>query len=126
MRGDIRFDPGTDERAGPLDIGVVLTRTKTTGDAEDTTEQRVIVIGDGDFLSNTYLGNVGNLGLGLNMTHWLSHDESLIDIHIKSAPDSSLVLGKISQAVIGLGFLLGLPAVLLITGLVIWIRRRRR
>ena len=126
LEGDISFDPGTDERAGPLDIGVVLTRTNTSGDAEDATEQRVVVIGDGDFLSNTYLGNVGNLGLGLNMTHWLSHDETLIDINIKSAPDSSLVLGKISLAVIGLGFLLGLPALLLITGLVIWLRRRRR
>ncbi len=126
LEGDIGFDPGTDERAGPLDIGVVLTRMVSSVDEEDTSEQRVIVIGDGDFLSNTYLGNAGNLDLGLNVTHWLSHDETLIDIRIKSAPDTSLVLGKISQAFIGLGFLLGLPALLLVSGIVIWIRRRRR
>ena len=70
--------------------------------------------------------NAGNLDLGLNLTHWLSHDETLIDIHVKSAPDTSLVLGNVSKAVIGLGFLFGLPALLLISGLVIWIRRRRR
>ena len=126
LEGDISFDPDTDERAGPLIIGIVLTRTVASGEERDPTEQRVIVTGDGDFLSNTYLGNAGNLGLGLSMTHWLSHDETLIDIHIKSAPDTSLVLGNISRAVIGLGFLFGLPALLLITGLVIWIRRRRR
>jgi len=126
LEGDISFDPGTDERAGPLAIGVVLTRAKTTGGEQEASEQRVIVIGDGDFLSNTYLGNAGNLDLGLNVTHWLSHDETLIDINVKSAPDTSLVLGNISRAIIGLGFLFGLPAVLLISGLVIWLRRRRR
>jgi ABC-type uncharacterized transport system involved in gliding motility auxiliary subunit len=126
LEGDISFDPGTDERAGPLNIGVVLMRTKTTGGEQDASEQRVIVIGDGDFLSNTYLGNAGNMDLGLNVTHWLSHDETLIDINIKSAPDTSLVLGNISRAVIGLGFLFGLPALLLISGIVIWLRRRRR
>ncbi len=126
LQGDISFDPGTDERSGPLIIGVLLTRAKTTGEEQDTREQRIIVIGDGDFLSNTYLGNAGNLDLGLNVTQWLSHDETLIDILIKSAPDTALVLGKIQGAVIALGFLFGLPALLLLSGLVIWIRRRRR
>lgn len=126
LEGDISFDPATDERAGPLQIGVLLTRPRTLVEGQDAIQQRVIVIGDGDFLSNTYLGNAGNLDLGLNLAHWLSHDETLIDIHVKSAPDTSLVLGKVSQAVIGLGFLLGLPALLLISGLVIWLRRRRR
>ena len=126
LEGDISFDPGTDERAGPLQIGVLLTRPRTLAEGQDAIQQRVIVIGDGDFLSNTYLGNAGNLDLGLNLALWLSHVEALIDIHVKSAPDTSLVLGKVSQAVIGLGFLLGLPALLLICGLVIWLRRRRR
>ena len=88
--------------------------------------QRIIVIGDGDFLSNTYLGNAGNLGLGLNMVQWLSHDDATLNIRIKSAPDTSLVLGEVAQAVIGLGFLLGLPALLLLSGIIIWLLRRRR
>jgi hypothetical protein len=58
--------------------------------------------------------------------HWLSHDDAFIDIQIRSAPDTVLELGKISQAVIGLGFLIGLPLTLLLTGTVIWLRRRRR
>jgi len=126
LEGDISFDPGTDERAGPLQIGILLTRERTIVEGQDAIQQRVIIIGDGDFLSDTYLGNAGNLDLGLNLSHWLSHDETLIDIHVKSAPDTSLVLGKVSKAVIGLGFLLGLPALLLLSGLVIWARRRRR
>ncbi len=125
LAGEIRFDQGSDERAGPLDIGVILTRT-ADNDGEEDREQRIMVIGDGDFLSNTYLGNAGNLGLGLNIVHWLSHDDAFIDIRVRTAPDTTLVLSNTASAVIGLGFLFGLPLLLLLSGLVIWLRRRRR
>lgn len=121
LEGEIRHDEGTDERAGPLDIGVVLTR-----DVEGSgNQQRVMVIGDGDFLSNSYLGNAGNLDLGMNLVHWLSHDEAFIDIQVRGAPDTTLQLGRIAQAVIGVGFLFVLPLLLLLAGLAIWLRRRR-
>ena len=89
-------------------------------------EQRVIVSGDGDFLSNTYLGNGANLDLGINMVHWLSNDDTFISIHPKSAPDQHLDLSPRAQAIIGFGFLLVLPLALLTTGIIIWIRRRKR
>jgi len=126
VAGEIRFDRDTDERSGPLDIGVVLTRTRSDDDGNSLPVQRIIVVGDGDFLSNTYLGNGGNLNLGLNMVQWLSHDEAALNIRIRTAPDTSLVLGKVAQAVIGLGFLIGLPLLLLLTGLLVWLLRRRR
>jgi ABC-type uncharacterized transport system involved in gliding motility auxiliary subunit len=129
IEGTVSFDSASDERAGPLDIGVVLTRTPgDNGDDTESTasEQRVVVIGDGDFLSNTYLGNPGNLDLGLNIVRWLSHDDATIEIRVTAAPDTSLVLGRTAQAVIAIGFLVGLPLLLLLAGLVIWLRRRRR
>jgi ABC-type uncharacterized transport system involved in gliding motility auxiliary subunit len=130
LAGEISFDADTDERAGPLDIGVVLTRKRPASEAMEAAaeppEQRVIVIGDGDFLSNTYLGNGGNLGLGLNMVHWLSHDDAFIDIQVQAAPDTTLELGRTAQAVIGIGLLFGLPLLLLVSGLLVWLRRRRR
>jgi ABC-type uncharacterized transport system involved in gliding motility auxiliary subunit len=132
IEGEIRFDSDQDERAGPLDIGIALTRTPAgesdvdNGDDTSTPNQRVVVIGDGDFLSNTYLGNPGNLELGLNIVRWLSHDDAIIEIRVKSAPDTTLVLGKVAQAVIAIGFLIGMPLLLLLSGIVIWLRRRRR
>jgi ABC-type uncharacterized transport system involved in gliding motility auxiliary subunit len=130
LAGEISFDADTDERAGPLDIGVLLTRkrpaSEDTETADEAQEQRVVVIGDGDFLSNTYLGNGGNLGLGVNMVHWLSHDDAFIDIQVQSAPDTTLELGRTAQAVIGIGLLFGLPLLLLACGLLVWLRRRRR
>jgi ABC-type uncharacterized transport system involved in gliding motility auxiliary subunit len=130
IAGEISFDADTDEHAGPLDIGVVLTRKRPAGEdleaMDEPAEQRVVVIGDGDFLSNTYLGNGGNLGLGLNMVHWLSHDDAFIDIQVQGAPDTTLELGRTAQAVIGIGLLFGLPVLLLVSGLLVWLRRRRR
>jgi len=129
IEGEIRFDRDSDERAGPLDIGVVLTRSLADeADTDDASapNQRIVVIGDGDFLSNTYLGNPGNLDLGLNIVRWLSHDDATIEIQVKSAPDTTLILGKVAQAVIAIGFLIGLPLLLLLIGIIIWVRRRRR
>lgn len=132
LQGEVRFDAGGDERPGPLDIAFALTRTLDTqnkdsqGETDEAREQRVVITGDGDFLSNTYLGNGANLDLGLNLVHWLSHDDNFIAIRAKSAPDQNLTLSGTAQAMIGFGFLFVLPALLLGAGLFIWIRRRKR
>lgn len=136
LSGEIRYDADSDERAGPLDIGFVLTRARPGNTAKSTDgaanpddasqQQRIIVVGDGDFLSNAYLGNGGNLDLGLNMVHWLSNDDSFIAIRAKAGPDQSLVLTNTAQAVIGAGFLFGVPLALLGSGVFIWLRRRKR
>lgn len=124
LEGEIKYDADSDERAGPLDIGIALERSRPEG--RDGEEQRVVVIGDGDFLSDTYLGNAGNLDLGLNLVTWLSHDDAFMDIRVRGAPDTALVMEPRTTAIIGLGFLIGLPLLLLAAGLFIWLRRRRR
>ncbi|HET7570404.1 MAG TPA: DUF4350 domain-containing protein [Gammaproteobacteria bacterium] len=88
-------------------------------------DQRVVVIGDGDFLANAYLGNGGNLDLGLNIFNWLSGNDNFIDINVPPAPDKHLVLSQVGQSLLGAGFLIALPLLLLLYGGLIWFRRRR-
>jgi hypothetical protein len=127
LEGDIRYDPGTDERPGPLDIGIAFTREDRGQNPDgEPRQQRLVVIGDGDFLSNQFLGNGANLDLGINLIRWLSHDDAFIAIRPRSAPDTQLQLGRGAQATIAFGFLFILPALLLASGLVIWLRRRSR
>lgn len=121
VSGKIRFDANSVEKAGPLNFAYALTRT-----INKNTEQRIVVLGDGDFLSNTYIGNVGNLDMGLRIINWLIHDDNFIDIPSKTTPDSSLQLSPTAIAVISFGFLILLPVLLLGTGFFVWRRRNRR
>jgi ABC-type uncharacterized transport system involved in gliding motility auxiliary subunit len=134
LEGEVRLEAGKDLQ-GPLEIGFVLERPREeTAPPRDAgapgapagPRQRVVVMGDGDFLSNTYLGNAGNLDLGLNLINWLASDDLLIAVPAKTAPDTSLVLSEIAATVIGFGFLLVLPLALAGIGGFIWYRRRKR
>jgi ABC-type uncharacterized transport system involved in gliding motility auxiliary subunit len=144
LEGELRYDEGSDHH-GPLDIALRLTRNRTAAaDApkqgpESTRntdeqaqkskrpapEQRVVVFGDGDFLSNSYLGNSGNLDLGLKTVNWLASDEALIEVPAGTAIDRRLDLSDTQAALISTGFLMLLPAVLGGMGFFVWLRRRR-
>ena len=123
LEGPMQFDPDSAERSGPLTVGVALVRPRP--DAA-LSQQRIVVIGDGDFLSNTYLGNGANLELGLNMFNWLTVDEVPILIPPRIAPDPNLTLSAGALALIAAVFLIGLPVTLIASGWLIWFRRRRR
>jgi len=114
------FDIESDS-SGPLHLGYLITRL-----TDGAQEQRIAVIGDGDFISNTYIGNAANLELGIAVINWLVHDDSFIAIPVKTRSDTQLELSKLESLVIGLGFLLVLPTLLLTVGLSIWWYRRRR
>ena len=92
----------------------------------EKTQQRIIVAGDGDFLSNAYIGNVGNLDLGLKMVNWLIHEDRFIDIPAKTATDKTLHLTPTAVAVIGFGFLIIIPLLLIGAGFFIWHKRKQR
>lgn len=129
MSGSIQFDVANDV-PGPLTLGVALTRALSAGDAESQDDpprqQRVVVTGDGDFLSNAYLGNGANLLLGMNMVNWLANDDQLINIPVKTATDRSLQLSPLAQGMIGIGFLFVLPLLLAGSGFLVWWLRRKR
>ena len=120
--GTYSFDEGVDT-LGPLTAGALLTRVIS---GETDRQQRIAVIGDGDFISNSYLGNGGNLDVSLALVNWLAHDDKLITIPVKTTIDSQLDLSKTEAAVIGLGFLFVLPLILLCIGGWVWWSRRRR
>ncbi|WP_455209319.1 GldG family protein [Kaarinaea lacus] len=131
LAGQVKFDAKHD-LPGPINIAIAMTRDVTipATDKHDETavnkQQRLLIVGDGDFLSNTYLGNGGNLKLGLNMANWLVHDDRFIAIPAKTSPDVNIELSSTAKAAIALGFLILLPLLLGGAGTVIWLKRRRR
>ena len=128
LEGEVSYDEGVDQ-IGPLNIGISLEREKKFDrDGGNTTSktQRVVVIGDGDFLSNTYVANSGNMELGIRIMNWLSNDDDFISIPAHYASDTQLDLSPLAASIIGFGFLIILPLLLLLTGFAIWWRRRKQ
>lgn len=104
---------------GPITIAAALERIV------NDKAQRIVVFGNASFLSNTYLGNGGNLDLGVNLINWLVGDDNLITIQPRSSADSRLEIGQLALYLIAFSFLFVLPLAFVITGAVIWWRRRR-
>lgn len=120
---DIRYDAAAGELKGPMDFGFALTRLSPS---PDKSEQRAVVIGDGDFLSNTFLGNGGNRALGKRIFDWLLGDDKLVDLPPRAAPDRLLQISQTQLNLVSFGFLLLLPVLLLLIGsFIVWRRRRR-
>jgi len=119
----IAFHPEAGELKGPLDFGFALNRLSPS---PDRNEQRAVVIGDGDFLSNTYIGNGGNRALGERVLDWLLGDDVLVDLPTRGAPDRVISLSQDGLNAISFGFLIALPVTLLGLGVGIAWRRRRR
>ena len=119
----ISFDKDKGDILGPLPMAQALQRTITS--QQDKQTQRIVVVADSDFLSNTYIGAGANLMLGENIFNWLSSDEQLLAFEIKSAPDLKLELSDTQVTLIGFGFLLVLPVGLFVAGLMIWQRRKK-
>ena len=127
ISGEVSYDEGADQ-AGPLDIAISLEREVNTNEngQEKARSQRIVILGDSDFLANTYIANSGNLDLGMRIMNWLSQDEDFISIPAAVAADASLELTPVSAALIGFGFLLVLPLLMIAAGFIQWWRRRKR
>jgi ABC-type uncharacterized transport system involved in gliding motility auxiliary subunit len=141
LKGTIRFDQGVDVK-GPVKFAIAMTRkvnddkqanAKAENDKagkqppeENTKTQRVVVMGDGDFISNAYLGNQGNQQMGDNILNWLTHDDNFINIPEPKAPGSQLAVKENTMITLGALYLAIIPLLLLGGGLFIWLRRRKR
>jgi len=125
LQGDVGFDTGADMR-GPLSLAISLERTldQDASPGQAARQQRIIVSGDGDFLSNTYVANSGNMELGIRLVNWLSEDDDFISIPASTLEDAQLNLSQVASGIIGLGFLVILPLCLLCAGALIWWRRK--
>jgi ABC-type uncharacterized transport system involved in gliding motility auxiliary subunit len=112
------FDKARD-LPGPVNIAAAFERM--VGDRQ----QRVVVVGNAAFLSNTYLGNGGNLQLGMAIVNWLAAEDNLVAIDPRPAPDARIDIGQMTLYSIAFGFLLVLPLAFVLMGVFIWWRRRK-
>lgn len=117
------FNEAKDKR-GPINIGVALERTY------GKKGQRVVVMGNANFLSNTFITNGGNLDFGVNIINWLAGDDSLITIQPMPLKDINVTIpdtrmGVVTAWIVFHSFQYFIPLGLMIAGFVLWWKRRR-
>ena len=128
LEGNVKFDSDSGDKPGPLPIGVSLTRKLQHKEGMENVadkEQRVVVVGDSDFMLNAFVGQVGNMNLSTAIFNWLAVDDNLIAIKVSGAPDTQLILKPVWLYSLGLFFLIIMPILLVLMGLFIWYKRRK-
>ncbi len=117
------FDVKEDKR-GPIGIGVSLERTY------GKKGQRVVVMGNANFLSNTFITNGGNLDFGINIINWLSGDDELITIQPMPLKDINVSIpdtdsGRAVAWTVFHAFQFFIPIGVFIAGFWLWWRRKK-
>ena len=122
ISGEITRDFAAGDLPGPMSLGMTLTRKL------NDTEQRIVVIGDSDFMLNQFIGAAGgaNLTLSNKLFDWLSNSDELLAIKPARAPDTELNMPGNSLNILAIAFLIALPALLILIGSLRWWIRRRR
>ncbi|PID50140.1 MAG: ABC transporter [Proteobacteria bacterium] len=138
--GSVTYEEEAGDQLGPVPIGLTLTRLLekpqdslgsaandfSIASSTDERQQRIVVIGDSDFLLNSFIGKGVNLTLGSNIFNWLASDDQLLHIPVVTAPDTNFHMNETLGVVLALFFLFVLPLGLVLAGVIIWLRRRRR
>lgn len=104
--------------SGPLTLAAIVRKDET----------RLVLIGDSDFVSNNILNSVrgafGNADLFVNAINWLAEEESLIAIGPKPPDVRHMAMTPSQMRLVLYSSAIALPLVVLITGGVVWWRRR--
>ncbi len=118
---DAQFDAATAEVDGPLTLAVAAQRPAPDGSGE----QRIAVIGDGDFASNAFVDEGANGAFAERLFAWTLGDGERIALTEGPRGTTPEALSRTQLAIWGATFALGLP-LLLLTGAwwaLLWRRR---
>lgn len=117
--GEAELNPETDA-VGPVSLAAASELKDALSGA------RVVVVGDSDFLVNSYFKVSGNKDLALNFLQWLVRDDRWIAIRAREPRFEPLFLRTGQSVGIAAFAVAGVPLALLLAGsMSLWIRRRQ-
>lgn len=118
LTGEVSFDEGSDEVAGPFPLIIALERDRAGR------SQRVVVAGDGDFLADAWIGNGGNRDLAGRLFNWTTDDTAMINIDYPQKPDAQISLSPGRVLALALFSLLLLPGLMFAGATRVWYTRK--
>lgn len=120
--GTVVFSPQEGDSKGPFATALSLTRKI------NNKEQRIVIAGDADFMSNKELGRWGksNFLFSTALFRWLDNGEYPVDTFRPEAKDKRVTVTMDQVNILRIVYIWVLPAVLLIFASVLLIRRKRK
>lgn len=126
LDGKVELNPaaGEMEKAYP----VVMALSRQVGEKE----QRIVVSGDADCISNMELSkgrngiNASNFTLITGTFKWLSYDEYPLDTYRPQPYDNEITLGRSARSWVKFVYVGAIPFILALMGIMIWVRRKGR
>jgi ABC-type uncharacterized transport system involved in gliding motility auxiliary subunit len=116
--GQAAFEQGQDF-PGPVPVAVALENASNGA--------RVVVVGDADFAGNDLLGQYGNSLFITNAIDWAAGQDNLINLTPRQNTQRVLLLrDQILINLMLLGIIIVLPGAVVVGGIVVWIKRRRK
>jgi len=114
----ITFDNGTD-LPGPVPLAVAAE--------SDTSKARLVIVGNSEFASDANFSFYANGDFIINSIDWAAKQDSLINLTPKTNTQRVLATPQIAtMGLIFLGSIVFLPFVIIASGIVVWVQRRRR
>ncbi len=112
---EIVYNPQAGDIRGSFPTALELTREI------DHRQQRIIVCGDADFMSSS---RSGGEPLGLDMYSWLDHNKFPVFTSGRKPKDNKLLITPATAELLAIVYVWILPALVLILGIVLLIRRK--
>ncbi|MCP4648462.1 MAG: GldG family protein [PVC group bacterium] len=112
----VKFDEGVDS-PGPIAVAFMVIEPKDENKSSDT---RIIIFTDADFLSNAFIGQYSNAAMGLNVITWLSELDYQSFIDQKEVEVERLDLTSKQKRMVALA-LIFLPGLIAISGIIVWV-----
>lgn len=104
---------------GSVPIAVAATNSSTSS--------RIVVIGNSTFAVDSNYSAYGNGSFLINSIDWAAKQDTLINLTPKTQTSQILVPPlKSSINLIFLGMVIGLPGIVLLSGILVWIQRRKQ
>jgi len=94
---------------------------------DETNDARIMVVGEGNFPQDAFLGGGPSLNFFMNLVDWLAQDEDLIQIRTREVTTSPLIdVSPGTKQFVKYANIIGPPILVIVFGIVRWMIRRGR